>query len=85
MRGCVVASFQERRMSYFVSLMANRVLEITPASGHTLPCRVRFALRPAQAPLGRVELHLERVSDTGAAFIEAMREPVARWCAVYLG
>jgi hypothetical protein len=86
MRGCVIVSFKERTVSYNITLLANRVLEIVPLRGATLPTRVRFALRPAvQGGAALVALHLEQVSPQGAQWHEAMRDAVARWAMVYLG
>jgi hypothetical protein len=70
-------------LSYNISLLANRVLEICPLQGSPLPCRVRFRLLPGQQ--GTVVLQLLGQSAQGAAWQPGMRQPLAAWCQRYLG
>lgn len=70
-------------MSYNITLLAGRILEIAPLQGQPLPCKVRFRLTPGSQ--GTVLLQLTDVSPAGAAWAASMRPVVAAWCQRYLG
>jgi hypothetical protein len=70
-------------VTYNITLLANRVLELAPLAGQPLPCKVRFRLMPGAQ--GTVVLHLVGQSAQGAAWHPGMRAPLAQWCQRYLG
>lgn len=70
-------------MTYNITLLANRVLELAPLAGQPLPCRVRFRLLAGAH--GTVVLVLGDVSPAGAAWQPAMRPVVQAWAMRYLG
>lgn len=70
-------------MSYNITLVAGRILEIAPLAGQPLPCKVRFRL--AAGSQGTALLTLTDVSPAGAAWLPSMRPVVAAWAQRYLG
>ena len=70
-------------MTYNITLVAGRILEIAPLQGQPLPCKVRFRLAPGRQET--VQLSLVGQSAQGAAWQESMRPQLSQWCQRYLG